>query len=163
MTDRENQLEDVNERSKVSQKSLKRGSTSGIDENNDGIQPSKRPKETKSPNHETTNTSEISKRSLKLGKISGIDEQASHDGVKPGKRSKQSVSPNCESTKTSETSNQLLEGHNTSEIDDHNNAGIQRSKESQSLQQDPTSSDDSSDSDNDVAVVEGIDYKVILE
>ena len=35
-------------------------------------------------------------------------------------------------------------------------------KESQSFKQDPTSSDDSSDSDNDVAVVEGIDYEVIL-
>ena len=88
MTSRKNPLEDVNQTSEASEKSLKRINTSDIDHqrSHDAITPSKRSKESQNSNHESENNFEILNPSLKRRNSFGIDEQ--NDGIHAFKRSK---------------------------------------------------------------------------
>ena len=102
MASRKYQLKYVNQTSKVSQKSLKRRNTSYTNQQvrNNGIQPNKRPKESKILNHLSENTSEIFMKSLKRVNTSDIDEH--NAGIQPYKRSKKSQIPNRENESSSE-------------------------------------------------------------
>ena len=141
MTNRRNQLEDVNQTFEASEKSLKLHHSSDIDQQRShyGIPPSKRSKESQNSNYESKNTSEVLNPSLKRRNSSEVDEH--NDGINAFKRSKGSQSLKQESTSSDGCSSKCFDDSGDSDVE--HNAGIQpskRSKKSQSPSPEPTNS-----------------------